>query len=230
MTTINEYIIKAPCFPGFYGYELFTEPDVLTGLEDTYPDLYNQLHEKNLFGEFTSTIYHGWIDWTKTHENISKQLVDQCYSDIFEPYVEKVEFDHLWSPQFYNYSTDEIYMKVTLTDDQLNEIELFCFGEEKKCFNDYLESQYTSHDGFISFIPNNIQEFKETYRKLKSLEDDKFTRYLGILFEFLMKMNNDENLITPEDADSMYEALEWMDGFDEKEIAENLLKEYESDI
>jgi hypothetical protein len=123
-------------------------------------------------------------------------------------------------------------MKVILTDDQLNEIELFCFGEEKKCFNDYLESKYTSRDGFTSFIPNNIQEFKETYRKLKSTENDGFALYLGILFEFFMKMNNDKDSISPCDCESIYEAIEWWKAFDEKEIAEELLKEYEyeSDI
>jgi hypothetical protein len=224
MATINEYVMKAPCFTGFYGYELFSDQDELTNLEGNYPDLYNELCKKNLFDKFLETIYCN-LDWEKTYENISEQLVDQCYSKIFNPYVEKIEFSHLWSPKCYNYYNDEIYIKITLTDDQLNEIELFCFGEEKKCFNDYLESKYTSRDGFISFISNNIQEFKETYRKLKSTEDDGFVLYLGILFEFFMKMNSDKDSISLCDCESIYEAIEWQEAFDEKEIAEELLKE-----
>jgi hypothetical protein len=225
MKTTNEYIVKAPCFSGFYGCELFSNLDELTNLKDNYPDLYNELCEKNLFDKFSETIYCNLVNWEKTHKNISKQLVDQYYSEIFSPYVEKVEFNHLWSPKYYNYDTDEIYMKVTLTDDQLNEIESFCFGEEKECFDDYLRSNYTSDDGLISLIPNTIQQFKKMYRELKSVEDDRFALYLGILFKFFMKMNSGEDLITPYDCESIYEAIEWLEDFDEKEIAEELLKE-----
>ena len=222
---MKEYIIRAPYFTGFYGYELFTELDDMSGFEYNHPELYNELCERGLIRDFTEKIYD-LIDWSKTYENISKQLVDNVYWGIFSDRVEGVDYHSLHSPKYYNYSTDEIYMKMSITDDQLYDIEMFCFGEMKGAFEGYLKYKYTSCSGFISFIPNNLPEFKEEYREYKRTEDENFETYLGILFEFIFTQESrfEEN-VSPYDSDSMWEALEYSETFDEEEIAKELLLE-----
>ncbi|MDR1202707.1 MAG: hypothetical protein LBL58_13925 [Tannerellaceae bacterium] len=227
---MQEHIIKAPYFSGFYGYELFSELDELTNFTNDHPELYTQLCERELDRDFYEKIC-GRVDWQKTHENISKQLVDDVYYNIFYKWVEEIDFDHLWSPTSYNYSTDEIYIKIALTDEQLEEIELFCFGEEKKSFENHLRENHSSYDGFISFTPNNLQGFKEEYRECKREKNEKYQTYLGILFEFIFAQPNLDDPVSPYDCDSMWKALAWLGDFDEEEIAKQLIEEYdEKDI
>jgi hypothetical protein len=224
---MREHIIKAPYFSGFYGYELFTELDDLTGFADNKPKLYNELCERKLDRDFYEEICNQ-VDWQKTHENISRQIVDRIYCDPFNEWVESVDFNHLWSPRFYNYDTDEIYLKIELEDEQLEEIELFCFGEEKKYFESHLREDYSSYDGWISFISNNLQEFKGEYRRYKREEDSKCKTYLSILFEFIFtQVNRREEYVSPYDSENMFEALAWLRDFDEEEIAKQLIEEYD---
>ncbi|NDV63993.1 hypothetical protein [Bacteroides sp. 224] len=224
---MQEQIIKAPYFSGFYGYELFSELGDLTSFADNNSELYCELCDKNLERDFYEKICD-IVDWQKTKENISKQLVDNIYFNTFSEWVEMIDFDNLWSPKYYNYRTDEIYMKIAFTDEQLEEIELFCFGEKKKSFEKHLKDNYTSVSGFISFIPNNLQEFKSEYREYKHEKDEKYETYLGILFEFIFnQQNHSDDCVSPYDSESIWEALAWLRDFDEEEIAKQLIEEYE---
>jgi hypothetical protein len=59
----------------------------------------------------------------------------------------------------------------------------FCFNEKHELFNIYLRKYFTSHDGFTSFIPNNIDEFKNTYI---DTDDETKNNFITAMLEFYL--------------------------------------------
>jgi hypothetical protein len=220
---MKEYIFEAPSFGGFYGCELLNDLDDLTGFAYDNPELYNKLVDNKLDCDFYNKIRE-LVDWQKTEEEICKWLVSSIYWNTFCKYAENMVFDHLWKPQYYNFSTDKIYMKVTLSEDQLNNIELYCFEEKKSAFEGYLKENFSTRSGFISFIPNNLQEFQEEYGEFKRQEADAYDKYLGILFEFIFIQKDREGYVFPYDCECIHECLTYLSDFDEEKIANELLE------
>ncbi len=72
--------------------------------------------------------------------------------------IEKLEFEALVQPKYYNYSNDSINIEITLNDTNLiqisNIIEKNLDDLEKN-----LKKDYTSCDGFCSSYPNNVKEY-----------------------------------------------------------------------
>jgi hypothetical protein len=225
---MEEYIVEAPCFSGFYGYEFCVE-ELGCAWEYDCQELYNQLREKQLISVFYEKICD-LADWGKTYENIAKSLVDGIYYDFFFKWVTDVDFDRLWKPRWYNFQTDKIYVKIKLTKKQLKKIENFCFIKEKESFEKFLQEHYSSRSGFISFITTDIEEFKEEYKKDNECsEKDKI--YLSILFNFIYThgyAQTEDEYVCPFDCRNIYETLVLLEDFKEEEIAKQLIEEYDN--
>jgi hypothetical protein len=222
---MREYIVAAPHFSGFYEYELFQQYDELSGIEDDNPELYEELEKLDLVDAFFKEV-DKQIDWNKTYNNISKHLVDNVYTDLIGEWVKNIEFDHLYSPRFYNYGSDEIYIKIKLTDEQLEKIEAYCFHENRKDFDKYLRDNFTDRDGFWSFIPNNIWDFEKEYYNYKQEESEQYETDLGILFDVLYFKNTEKHYVEPCDDDYWFESLEWLKTESDEEIARRLIAEH----
>lgn len=82
------------------------------------------------------------------------------------------KFKEVISPRFYNFSTDKLSVDVKVNMDELSS---YCFKVFRKEFNKYLRENYSSRSGFISFIPNNVED-------LESYED--LDRKYNVMFEF----------------------------------------------
>lgn len=93
-------------------------------------------------------------------------------------FVKSIEYHGMWSPQFYNFSTDKLQLKI---DFNLKELKKYCFDKNRGDFNFYLHKKYTSYDGFISFISNNFYDFYRTYR----LNEQKKDIYINIMLDYL---------------------------------------------
>lgn len=110
-------------------------------------------------------------DVAKAHTN---NISDNLPNDSI---VKILGFESLYSPKYYNYSTDSITMGVEFEEDKL---EGYAFGSAK--FAKYLADNFTTRDGFVSFVPNNIREFKE-YKDLNK------ANYFDVLVEFYLLEN-----------------------------------------
>lgn len=97
--------------------------------------------------------------------------------------IQRIDFVELDSPEFYNYRTDRLILSVDVDTDGLEE---YCFEEQAEKFAKHLEENFTSYDGFHSFISNTLGGFKEQY-----VEEDKTGRCLDIMIEFYILQNID---------------------------------------
>ena len=78
-------------------------------------------------------------------------------SSIDTDILSDLTLDHIDSPRFYNFSTDRLVLNVSVDVQKLSEYALI---QHLDAFESYLKENYTSCDGFISFVPNNAHEFK----------------------------------------------------------------------
>lgn len=74
---------------------------------------------------------------------------------------EKIEGSNLLiSPKYYNYSTDRTFIKVNTNLETLNLIKWYTLNKPEA--QKYLIDHFTSRNGFISFIKNDLNYWKQT--------------------------------------------------------------------
>ena len=99
------------------------------------------------------------------------------------------EYESLAKPKFYNFENDKINGYVNLPLDMVIEY----MNNNAEEFEQYLKNNYSSRDGFMSFVPTNLEDFR---KELKSDLSKNVDRDLGILVEFIiekeLKMTPDE--------------------------------------
>lgn len=100
-------------------------------------------------------------NYTQYEKDVASHAVD-CLVEILpnRDIIKDMTFKELYSPQYYNYETDSLIIDMDLN---LKALKTFCFKEHATDFNKYLKENFTSYDGFISFIDNNIRDFIDTY-------------------------------------------------------------------
>ena len=119
-------------FVGFYGSIISDQLDLIANMESE--ELEEEYVEPN---------------WSEVHKAVAKSYAD-CYNELFleETGINlEIEFVALWSPQFYNFETDRIY--VTADVDSLEKvITKIGIAEVRK----KLREQYKPHSGFSPFL------------------------------------------------------------------------------
>lgn len=87
----------------------------------------------------------------------------KCIEDIMDlmennDAITDMQFKEINSPREYNFTTDKLVCEVEIDLDKLRK---YCYETEREKFEEYLKENYSSYDGFISFIPNNVKEFEQ---------------------------------------------------------------------
>jgi hypothetical protein len=85
-------------------------------------------------------------------------LADYCVDNNI---VKSMQYKSMSSPQYYNYSTDKLNIIVDLN---LTKLKKF-IRDNKEDFNMYLHDNFTSYDGFCSFVSNNYNKFMQDYKE-----------------------------------------------------------------
>jgi len=70
------------------------------------------------------------------------------------------EYVSMSSPREYNFTTDKLNLRLKIDLDLLKG-ELISNAELKRGFDKYLHEKYSSYDGFISFVENNVDGYFE---------------------------------------------------------------------
>lgn len=178
-------------FPGFY--------ESLFCASDDFIDLETELEEElKQFGENISVYYE--------YENYKEYEKDVCIA-FMEKYIEKVketlpykitdddEFIFnlidkediiIVSPKYYNFSTDKCYSDIKTNIKTLNAIKNYTL--EMDGAKEYIIKHFTSYDGFISFINNDIEYWKEL-----PIEDYEENMLIALL-DMLLLLDNDDNI------------------------------------
>lgn len=138
------------------------------------------------FQEFTKVAGEACIDSLNDELYAHDVILDMDYADMH-------------SPRYYNYETDKV-----LIDVDYNFIALvkYCRHTNKDKFNQYLKDNYTSYDGYISFVENSVEGFfsKDWFNSHKDMA-------VQVMIEFYLtsEIDLDAHL------NNMYEACqEWL--------------------
>ena len=110
-----------------------------------------------------------------------------------------IEYIGVYSPKYYNYTTDKIDYIIKTNKQTMQELKKYILdlqGAEQ-----YIFKRFSSYDGFISFLSNNIE-----YWKTEPIETDEL--YTGALIDMLLNLNNenimeDLNIETMDNIDSV---------------------------
>ena len=95
----------------------------------------------------------------------------------------------LYSPREYNFTTDKLIINVEF---RLRALEHWCFKDKPEEFNKYLKENYSSYDGFISFVPNRISAFKDKYfNEYKTFKERERNNLINVMLEFYFECQID---------------------------------------
>jgi len=153
MKTTNIYF---PKFPWFY-------ESILSSVVDSAEDyeIENFIEDWQLgkwawYDELTNIIE---IDYKATHEQMAKdwyKLAKSKLPNIKEDTgIELLDYAKMVSPNYYNYSTDEIDIIV-----QYDTGKTIAYLENNiEEFAKYIKEENTSYDGFMAFFPNEYTDY-----------------------------------------------------------------------
>lgn len=126
------------------------------------------------------------IDYSKGYDIYAREYASNFIAFINEEYglnLKTAVFDNMERPKEYNFTTDRLFIKLSLEDTQ----QLFN-AVDKDDLKATIKARFTSYDGFISFYSNDIEEWLA-----KPLEDWDCNE-IGTLFEALIGDDHDEHL------------------------------------
>lgn len=102
--------------------------------------------------------------------------------------ITSMEYYGVWSPQYYNYATDRLQLELTCDFDKLES----WIHEHEDDFKKYLKECWTSRDGFLSHVPNTIEELRES------------RYYRDTCIEYLLRYV----MLHEDDVDTYYDTIE----------------------
>lgn len=126
-------------------------------------------------------------DFKAFKKEVSENAVYFLFEALDEHNIIKdMKFKDLYSPRYYNYETDSLIIDV---DVDMRRLKKYCFTTKKEAFNQYLKDNFTSYSGFVSYISNNIKDFKEDYNQPNN------DREINVMIEFylLTQINNSDS-------------------------------------
>ena len=132
----------------------------------------------------------------KADDEIGKRAVDYIndalWTDVFPSDYDddfEVTYTGTYHPKWYNFETDSTLFDFAYTD-KLCEYMLGYAAMNRDNFEEFLEKKFTSYDGYVSFTPNNWDDWYDGY-----IKDD--FRCVSALLYFMLIMcvgvNIDDN-------------------------------------
>jgi hypothetical protein len=120
------------------------------------------------------------INHAKMLESIGKCIASYLYhsTELFEMTgIESMSYSSYWSPMFYNFKNDEIYVDLTINTEYFSQ---YIYNNWDR-FAQEIHDHHTSRDGFTSFKSNNIREWEDETSSFRNFEDNEY--YLGFLLQ-----------------------------------------------
>lgn len=153
--------------------------------------LFEGFYESNLYNSDTEYYLNEYLNGTsdnpKAYEikdfagfcrKVSEYAVSLLESDlnVDSDILSDFRLLEIDSPRYYNFRTDRLILSVNVDVDLLQG---YAYSSHPIEFESYLKENFTSYDGFISFVPNNLSDFLEWAEQ----EQD---RAIDVLIEFYL--------------------------------------------
>jgi len=189
-------------FPGFYESLLYNSDTLYYHDSESLPEGYSWEFVEGGYEKFEKETCKEWV------RAISENFEDNPLGMTIG------KFKFLWSPKYYNFSTNRISFEVSV---DLRKLKKYCFSSEREDFDRYLHEKWSDRDGFWSFVPNNVPEFMEKYKHDKSLVDImieyyllRFVNFEGVEYDVLEEdFSRIHEFITLEDENGKLWDYEW---------------------
>ena len=195
--------IELPFFPGFYESDLENSDTSYWAIKDELdyyqreyaydnPDeqaIYAQLTEDDLdfnFADYEKDVREAWVE---------------SFRGRVPEFVLSVEGVEMTSPKYYNFGTDRLWADVELSEDWQDKVRAF-MDENKDWLRERIKEDWTSYDGFASFMSNNFDDTrwdddennwardKSWYWHLFSGKSDRWACYISTIIGYMMHREN----------------------------------------
>ena len=172
--------IELPFFPGFYETDLensdtsyWAIKEELEYLQDECDTPCKELTEDDLefrYEDYEKDVRENWAAaWKENAPEI----------------VLSMENVTMWSPRYYNFDHDRLYADIELADNWQDEMRHF-MALNYDWLRDQIHEDWTSYDGFMSFMSNDIDEWD------KYLFEEQDCRYISTMLGYMMYHANKE--------------------------------------
>ena len=175
----------APIFPGFYAtwYEFdISEEEVVDSLFWDKPE-----PEQQLLGELVKRHYPDTVDEDyEGYCNDVAKAVCRYLSwklEIILGIEAKVKLQRIVSPEYYNFKNDSLDIEIDVDEDLLLSKVREIIDKNIDEFKKYIEDNYTSCDGFMSFYSNDVNDW---------LKSGYNAHEIGSLLEFVLRISEDD--------------------------------------
>lgn len=204
-------------FEGFYESNLFNS-DTLYHIEQTDKEE-NYLKDNQ---------YYEIDNWEVFKKEIAKSAVNELLNILPDnEIIQSMKLKDVYSPKYYNYETESLLIDIKLN---LTKLKKYCFNTYKEDFDHYLKENFTSYDGFISYISNNLNDFKIEYYNPHN------EREINVMIEFYLlsqiygsTSNNDFIGFETSYHSRLYEDAQELI-YEHLEIQENEIQELENEL
>lgn len=202
-----------PYFPGFYNTFLDSDDDYAYDyFQEDYPDKdVSDIWDYFDFKEYANQVGERYVSLLNFELQKQKNILNKF----------KIEFEEVVSPREYNFETDRAYIKLTLIDYEKSKQKLVNFlNLAKDDFSEWCKDNYTSYDGFFSFIPNDFEGFMNRF--INPEDDREEALYMKEVLTFLIQYlsEDEENSIIRDVEETVSEDITCitMECFDHEKI------------
>ena len=189
--------IELPFFPGFYESDLENSDTSYWAIKEELD--YYQNDCENPCKELTENDLD--FDYKGYEEDVRNAWVDG-FREHMPEMVLSLENVEMTSPKYYNFSTDKLWADIELKDGWEDDVRKF-MDENADWLRRRIEDDWTSYDGFMSFMSNNFGDTshdededywgdKSWYWHLFSGKSDRFECYISVIIGYMMYRENKE--------------------------------------
>ena len=205
METRTDFNIELPFFPGLYESVLYSSDDSYYAIKDELEYYQNEYceygqgdpSEKEIYAQLTED------DLDFDFQGYAKEICDywvDAFKSNMPDIVVSLENVEMTSPKYYNFSTDRLWADIKLCDDWQEKVRAF-MDENKDWLKERVKKDWTSYDGFASFMSNNFDNTahdededwwgdKSWYFHLFSGKSDRWECYISTIIGYMMYHEN----------------------------------------
>lgn len=179
-----------------------------------------------------NTINDESFDWDNFDAEKYTEFIFECAREIFDnhylPHIKSIglniesgEAIRIQSPKFYNYGSDELYFDIELGTTLKEAWENYRTTIDEGDLDRFMRTSFQSYDGFISFMPGNIEELMEL---IENGEDDE--RAIAVLLSY--DLAHDEENYQMYFIDAIEDKIHGYEFSSSDNVSEKFLKTFES--
>lgn len=203
-----------PLFPGFYD-TIFDFTDDGVQAEELwrwfkiydYPDC-AELSEDRAYSEVLDMFNYDYKSWC---DEVLRECTDWVKDELQELMGKDVlldmKHDYVQSPREYNFTNDVGCCTYVADDEKLTKFVRKYLKEHADMWKRYLEDNFKSRPGFMSFHSHDPEEWYEEFEGYAKW-DGNSTR-IGAIFDFIVKNRNLENGRDANDYEAMYYSVQF---------------------